>query len=467
MKFGLIQYMRNTRMNIGDTIQSIGILNIFKEFGVKSEDIVPLNYRYLADYDGEYVVTPMCACFDYWYDSKIFPLSPKILPVFFGFRCIDEGHFRYLTPWKHTALFGCRDEETMRLLRKNGFRAFISGCASMLSVSRRSDAISADKVFLVDIPETLYPYIPADLLQDSETLTHLYDFPTYALSRAAHKEKELAFHTLQRYQTEAKLVITSRLHAALPCVAMGIPVILVRNALAMDHRYSGLHTLFPVYSSDEFSKIDWNPPIPDIRILQKTQMNLACQMLHETFEKYRFLCDISSIFEKRSPKIYFSGVSMGYLTRNEQEIFLQGRSLEKNLFAYILKRKLPETHLIIYGAGDKGKWLHHRYREEIALCRSCIYVDNDNAKQGTFLNGYKILSPSVIAKYPRNKLIILIASSHSYDASSRSIALELCNIYDFEEGKEFFMLDKLNASAQYALSDFGSIKTWAEEHIWY
>ena len=60
-----------------------------------------------------------------------------------------------------------------------------------------------------------------------------------------------------RYKKEAKLVITSRLHCAVPCMAMGIPVVLARDNIS--YTFSWVEKFLPIYGIEQYDSIDWNP----------------------------------------------------------------------------------------------------------------------------------------------------------------------------------------------------------------
>ena len=66
------------------------------------------------------------------------------------------------------------------------------------------------------------------------------------------RKYEEAEALLRRYAT-AELVITSRLHCALPCRAMGTPVIFVHPNYYSDSRFDGLRDILDGYGPDDQS----------------------------------------------------------------------------------------------------------------------------------------------------------------------------------------------------------------------
>jgi hypothetical protein len=70
----------------------------------------------------------------------------------------------------------------------------------------------------------------------------------------------LAEEMLRRYKTAA-FVITSRLHVALPCLALGTPVVLLKRGIRKDVRFEGVRDF--VNHLDEHSSksdYDWSRP---------------------------------------------------------------------------------------------------------------------------------------------------------------------------------------------------------------
>lgn len=474
MKYGIL---RNTvpMINIGDHIMGLAIERIYDEMHIPEEERVDILQTDVHCYDGEYVVLPMTMYLDYS-EGYTFPLSRRIIPVFIGIHMLAEmGDLRYMNQYQNFGPFGCRDEATMLSMRKNGLDAYISGCLSMLSVTRRSEACIGDKVFLVDVPNSLYDYIPQNIMNDVEVLSHIFDYSKMKMSEKESQKlgTQLAIERLEYYRQHAKLVVTSRLHCALPCLSMGIPVILVRAEIpqryqsAFDGRFAGVDKFIKLYTEREFSNINWEPTPVDLEEIKRMQMNLAIQMISNAYNKYSALCDVSYWYENRKKGIYFSGVSNSYLSLKQKQDFLNGRTFEKNLLAYIFGEKLGRLHVVIYGAGDKGKWMYKRYADDFEMCKSVIYVDGDEKKWGKKLNGCAILSPKVLDSYNLEKTKIIIATNTSYDSTAQEIAYYLHNKYSLEDGKEYFMLDRLNLSAKYVMSEFGEVRTYGQDAVWY
>ncbi len=122
---------------------------------------------------------------------------------------------------------------------------------------------------MVDVPKGIEEYMPEDYKERLEYVTHETDSNV----NLEEKTREM----LQMYKEQAQLVVTSRLHCASPCMAMGIPVILVREYY--DSRYKWIDKYLPLYTSDKFSTIDWNPKSVDLEDMKDKLVHLfECAM---------------------------------------------------------------------------------------------------------------------------------------------------------------------------------------------
>lgn len=457
MKFGILTYSSPTA-NIGDLYQVIGIKRAYQQMKVAESDIIKIDRDYLAEYDGEYVILPLTSFMDVLPGTNIFPLSPRIIPVFIGMHCIDDQHLAYLSKYQHFGPFGCRDEISMKKMRQNGLNAYMSGCLSICA-EKRPKLPTQKKVFLVDVSEKLYQNIPDDLLRDAVEVTHEFDLHHVNSKEEREQiENKIAYEMLERYRKEARLIITSRLHCALPCTAMGIPVIVGREM--NEHRFGGMDKVLNYYNEDEFDKIDFNPEARELEWLKNKVLNLTVHMLTSAYEKYHDLCEVSQIYEQRKDKVYYAGIRDSYLTLLQKQAFYEGRSYEKEILSYIIGKKIEGLRLIIYGAGDKGKWMLIRYREKMKKFKEVIIVDQN--KQGHDFYGYIIKSPEIIRNYKMSEIIVIVAANTYYSGAGKGIGEVLTDKYDLREGKEFFFLDKLNNSMNMPLDICGTVESWAD-----
>lgn len=127
---------------------------------------------------------------------------------------------------------GCRDRATMRFLKEQGVAAYYSGCVTMGMYQRTAEQSSAaDKIFIVDLQPQFWMHIPEEVKAQAErSISHLYQYKTKmpALSKYM-REYKAAKNILKIYAERAALLISSRVHAVLPCLAMNIPLIFMSD----------------------------------------------------------------------------------------------------------------------------------------------------------------------------------------------------------------------------------------------
>ncbi|MDD7402618.1 MAG: polysaccharide pyruvyl transferase family protein [Butyribacter sp.] len=333
LKYGIVTYAdrpvkkgNKNKPNLGDPIQTYAMKYIYRQMGIPEEELVEVSRYQAKNYDGEYVVLPF-NCFNMvWNQSGrpygTLPLSEKIIPVFTSFHLhsrvlSDEitANLRQFEP------VGCRDEETLKNMRKHGIRAYLSGCVTAV-LPKRKTTPSARKVFFVDIPESVKPYIPEELLEAGEFVSHqplfCHDGDGDVMTR---EEYELFYQNgvrqLERYRDEATLVVTSRLHAATPCMAMGIPVVLVSNRF--DQRFSFLDRYLPLYTPEQFNQIDWNPAPAEYEKEKQMVLNMFIRQIRKTYDEYKEICEVREFYESRTKAFYNQSFVNDILQLKEQK----------------------------------------------------------------------------------------------------------------------------------------------------
>ena len=250
MKYGLI-IMKNLG-NIGDDIQSYAM-----------ERFLP-HVDYLIDrekMDSFYTKTgeKVAVIFGGWYLHKPlnWPPSPflKVLPISIHFNKVlnvTDDDFNgvinimddYDGEWlKKVSPIGCRDEGTLKLLESFDIPAYLSGCITLTLKPFKIPPPREQKIILTDVPESVINFVKAHTKKEIVIISHakkeLIPFlpqKTSILRMTWTQRHDLVEQLLKFYQG-ASLVVTSRLHAALPCLALGTPVLLVNNKQS-DYRFS-------------------------------------------------------------------------------------------------------------------------------------------------------------------------------------------------------------------------------------
>lgn len=268
----------------GDYIQILAIDNLYQQIGV-AQDVVRLDAWDIASYRGEKLILPINQFFagEPWFDqNNNFMFSEDIIPLFLGLSlkesafCFTDKNIDFL---KENAPIGCRDYSTFQRVSRHGIPAYIAGCLSMTLPRRKPGEYDPKKVFLVDVPSSLKEYIPADILEAGETVHHSYE-----ISEDKYKDlyfaKRASKELFERYQKEAALIVTYRLHCAAPCLAMGIPVVLARPY--RPYTCDWVEQFTHVYTEEEYHEISWDVKPVDIELYKEIAKNVAIKRLKGT-----------------------------------------------------------------------------------------------------------------------------------------------------------------------------------------
>lgn len=247
-------------VNLGDYIQSLAAMGFYPHIdGYTDRD------NCLREPEHEKV--KIIANGWYYLDDNHHTFHPKYDPLFVAFHINNinqpHQHPKVLSYLKEKSLvhpIGCRDYSTLSYLQQHNINSYFSSClTTTLDRSRFAKTDKRSGVVLCDIPspphKKLFPLnrfvtqwithkklnklIKKETASFSQTkittTTHVAPLST------THEERfSLAKNLLAKYSS-AELVITSRIHCALPCLALGTPVILI--APYDDLRYKGIGEL--------------------------------------------------------------------------------------------------------------------------------------------------------------------------------------------------------------------------------
>lgn len=162
-----------------------------------------------------------------------FPLHENVNPIFISFHV---NRLEILTPaaidyLREHAPIGCRDWNTVFLLRSAGVPAFFSGCMTTTTGSLFPD-VPVDETKPVVYVDTAPPEDEPDALQITQAYEEVRD-------RSAAENIREAVRLIGAYQTDYSRVITSRLHCYLPSWSAGVNVEF-RPHRRVDVRFNGL-----------------------------------------------------------------------------------------------------------------------------------------------------------------------------------------------------------------------------------
>lgn len=200
--------------NIGDVIQTLAVAQHIQKYdGFIERD-------HMNSYDGEECIVVMNGWFSH--EPQNWPPSPKITPIFFGFHMTSQAAALYSEHKEYFRRFqpiGCRDLGTAEIIRGWGVEAYVSGCATM-TFSERPEAPANPKVVLVDVPRQHF-----DRRERANFAYESHIMPAHWSHLSQDAKIDTAKALLELYRSEAGTVVTSRIHCAMPCFAMGIPTV--------------------------------------------------------------------------------------------------------------------------------------------------------------------------------------------------------------------------------------------------
>lgn len=311
MKYKLLGVSTEPYINIGDYIQALASAQFLPRIDgfIQREDI--------DEYDGD--VSTMIMNGWYMIRPKHWPPSKKVIPIFYAFHInamakkelLEEKSIAYL---KRFEPIGCRDTNTVQMLKEKGVQAFFSGCMTLTLGYKYKSVKREDKCYIVDayhnnsksllhklkiIKALVFNWKAISLIEKKKcklssanrikrlinTAGFFIDYikyftketlvdAEYICQESEYYKKnfpndELLLKEAERLiilYSKAKLVITSRIHCALPCLGLETPVIYVENSKQGEVsacRLGGLRDLFTIFSWNN------NELIPPYKITRK------------------------------------------------------------------------------------------------------------------------------------------------------------------------------------------------------
>lgn len=232
LRFGLLDYPGIA--NLGDTIQALAA----RRFLPRVDVLVPRERLSapLAEHGG-----PVRMILNGWFmhDTAFWPPNPAIEPLLISMHFVQGGGPR-LRRWVRSRLermlsgtgaeflrrwgpVGARDAFSLEQLERRGIPAYHSGCLT-LTLPRRDGIARTDTIVACDVPPDALAHLRRTATGPVEEVTHLGGEHLDTAGREA-----AANALLDRYAA-ATAVVTTRIHAALPCLALGTPVLLVHDA---------------------------------------------------------------------------------------------------------------------------------------------------------------------------------------------------------------------------------------------
>ena len=308
MEIGVLGFSKSR--NIGDYIQTKAVIDILNKQNIKI-----LERENLNNYNGP----PIKTIINGWFmeNPKNWPPNNNINPLFISFHInpsivktfINHQSIEYFK--KHEPI-GCRDYYTRDLLVKNGINAYFSSCVT-LGIEREKylKRQTPGGVIVIGAFDRLKPYL--DYKSPLKFLLSLIKYPLRILNYKIKLQKFNRYLYKQKFEiksysqitknsinshsegialaeemlnkiAESDIIITSRIHAALPALAMGLKVIFIDEGL--DHtnhkmRLSGLKNYFKTVDFKDFFMIN----LEDVKNMENH--NNYIQNIKQTINKFK------------------------------------------------------------------------------------------------------------------------------------------------------------------------------------
>ena len=254
-----ITYYKHTN-NIGDDIQTYAAAQILNH-----DYKIALDRESLDNYIGP-KLNLLCNGY-FMTNPKNWPPSENLIPFFISMHisnfknCQKLMFDSALKPYyKRHLPIGCRDKHTLNNFKRLGIESYFSACLTLTlnppkTIEKSGEIIFTEPFLKIDKPEYQRYFekklIPSSIKSNVINLKHIQDLKNLTFQERMNKTGEL----LQRY-ANAQLVVTSRIHCALPCLAFGTPVYFVDvgyNKSRSRSRFDGILQMMNVLDNKYFN----------------------------------------------------------------------------------------------------------------------------------------------------------------------------------------------------------------------
>lgn len=357
MKYGVI-VCKNTE-NIGDDIQSYAAACLLPEVNYYIE-------REHMDVFRPKEEEPVNAIINGWLmNNKLgWPVSACINPLYLSMHfvgedamLVEESFLRGIgsEDLKAHSPVGARDISTQRLLDRNGIPSYFSGCLTLTLPRKFGKEAAQPYVCLTDVSDDVVAYVKNKY---PNLMIRMMEHEPKKLPALVDKEADwkTRFQKVEELLTvyqNASAVVTTRLHCAMPCLALGTPVLLLKDDGVYDPtRMDGLSELAHSATTSNYTsgQVDFdlaNPPENPDQYLKLR--NTLIQTVH------RFVEENSVCTPELKARFY---------TYDSE---WEARALWKNEILLDLAEKhnmqWNQTHDAFEKMEESRKWLEQQYLE--------------------------------------------------------------------------------------------------------
>lgn len=285
------------RNNIGDVLQGMSAAQFL------DEDAMAVDREKLSCMDKEYPGFLLATGW-FMHDYTFFPPPPNITPFYISIHVANSDFLRHSHIREHFRKYGpvgCRDNKTMLLFLGWGIPAYYSGCLTITTTGRIT--INKDHkgaVLMVDnidhpVPEEVLEKIEQLLQKKIERVSHdpndvSLPFEDYVRSSTARMQ------SLLNHYCDSYLVITTKIHCALPCLGMGANVVLI-HPNPSDPRLQTVRQFMEIISYNELLKSDtFKQPKKKAKTLLKQRLFITNLVLQAVKNQNNPICNPDNFY---------------------------------------------------------------------------------------------------------------------------------------------------------------------------
>lgn len=291
IKYGLLVNENNE--NIGDDIQSYAESLFLPRVDVMVDREHLDTFKYG---DGKDPVAIIMGAWFMWHKYN-WPPSRQIVPLNVGYHHFNRENdifssFSYALPitdehytgiggqwFKDHGKVGCRDLFTCKVFDKSGIPNYFSGCVTLTLPKQKETKDKGKYIVLVDLNKDVQEKV-IELTKgkfEVKTITHT----TPNINGSSWKERAKRVEEYLTLYQNAAYVVTRRLHVALPCLAMEVPVMVIQSVKMNDpNRFEPYRDWLHYCRNNEFLKngykdFDFTKGTPNKETYKKTRNELT------------------------------------------------------------------------------------------------------------------------------------------------------------------------------------------------
>ena len=283
MKYGLL--VNENNRNIGDDIQSYAAANFLPRVDVivDREKLDMFSYKNKNE--------PVAIIMAAWFMWRKFnwPPSDQLFPLLIGYhhyeRRLDPLANVYAIPvfrehydgiggeWlKSYGPVGCRDLFTCEVFSSKKIPNYFSGCITLTLPKQKYTKNRGEYICCVDLNKDVENKIRSFVGNSCEIINETHS--TENIKGVSWEERALRVEKYLTLYQNAKYVVTRRLHVALPCLAMEVPVMCIQSKSMNDpNRFEPYKKWLHFCNNNDFLKngyknfdfINGTPNKPDYR----------------------------------------------------------------------------------------------------------------------------------------------------------------------------------------------------------